>query len=77
MRAHVGDRLIPDGDPDRIGLVIGLRNADGSPPYVVKWLTGGHIALVYPGPYARIVHADPANGTAAANGAAESAGVPE
>jgi hypothetical protein len=71
MRAQVGDRLIQDGDPDRIGVVIGLRNADGSPPYVVKWLTGGHIALVFPGPYARIVHADPANG------AAESAGIGE
>ena len=71
MRAQVGDRLIQDGDPDRIGVVIGLRNADGSPPYVVKWLTGGHIALVFPGPYARIVHADPVNG------AAESAGIGE
>jgi hypothetical protein len=62
MRAQVGDRLIPDGDPDRIGLVIGLRNADGSPPYIIKWVSGGHIALVYPGPYARIVAGDPADG---------------
>lgn len=77
MRAQVGDRLIPGGDPDRIAVVIGLRNADGSPPYVVKWLTGGHIALVFPGPYARIVHADPANGAAAASGAAAANGVPE
>jgi hypothetical protein len=71
MRAQVGDRLIPDGDPDRIGVIIGLRNADGSPPYVVKWLTSGHIALVFPGPYARIVPAD------RAGGAAESAGIQE
>jgi hypothetical protein len=63
MRAKVGDRVIPDGGPDRIGVVIGLRNEDGSPPYVVKWLSGGHIALVYPGPYARIAPADPANRT--------------
>ena len=55
MRARVGDLLIPDGDRDRIGLVIGLRNADGSPPYVIKWLRGGHIALMFPGPYARIL----------------------
>ena len=61
MRAQVGDRLVPDGDPGRIGVVIGLRNADGSPPYIVKWLSGGHIALVYPGPYARIVPCDPAD----------------
>jgi Domain of unknown function (DUF1918) len=61
MKAQVGDRLIPDGDTDRIGLVIGLQNADGSPPYVIKWLSGGHIALVSPGPYARILPADPAD----------------
>jgi hypothetical protein len=70
MRAEVGDRLIPDGDADRIGLVIGLQNADGSPPYVIKWLSSGHIALVFPGPYARILHTDPAGD------AAESAGAP-
>jgi hypothetical protein len=69
MKAQVGDRLIPDGDTDRIGLVIGLRNADGSPPYVIKWLSGGHIALVSPGPYARILPADPAD-------TAEPAGAP-
>jgi Domain of unknown function (DUF1918) len=57
MRAHVGDRLVPDGDHARAAVVIGLRNADGSPPYVVKWLSDGHIALVYPGPYTRLVPA--------------------
>jgi hypothetical protein len=56
MKAGVGDLLVPDdGDRDRIGVIIGLRNADGSPPYVVRWLSDGHIALVFPGPYARIV----------------------
>jgi hypothetical protein len=39
----------PLGDPRRVGVIIGLRNADGSPPYVVKWLGGGHIAVVFPG----------------------------
>jgi hypothetical protein len=57
--------MIPDGDSDRIGLVIGLRNADGSPPYVIKWLSSGHIALVFPGPYARILPADPAGSAGA------------
>lgn len=55
MRAQVGDRLVPDGDDSRSGLIIGLEHEDGSPPYVVRWLADGHIALVYPGPYARIV----------------------
>ncbi len=53
MRAQVGDQLVVG--PDRIGIVIGVPAADGSPPYVVKWLNGGHIALVQPDQYARIV----------------------
>jgi hypothetical protein len=55
MRAHVGDQLVVAGDESRVGLIIGLPHPDGSPPYVVRWLADGHIALVYPGPYARIV----------------------
>lgn len=58
MKARIGDRLIPDGDHSRAGVVIGLQNADGSPPYIVKWLSDGHIALVFPGPYARMVPGD-------------------
>ena len=55
MRAQVGDQLVVG--PDRIGIVIGVPAADGSPPYVVKWLNGGHIALVQPDQYARIIPA--------------------
>lgn len=55
MMAQVGDWLVPEGDNVRAGLIIGVRNADGSPPYVIKWRSSGHIALVFPGPYARIV----------------------
>jgi hypothetical protein len=55
MEAQAGDRLMPDGDDRRTGVIIGLRNGDGSPPYVVKWLSDGHIALVFPGPYTRLV----------------------
>ena len=62
MRAQVGDRLMADGDSARTGLVIGVRNTDGSPPYVIKWLISGAIALVSPRPYDRIV----AGGTAGA-----------
>jgi hypothetical protein len=64
MKAHVGDRLLPDGEQHRAGVIIGLQHADGSPPYVVKWLSDGHIALVFPGPYTRLMHGAPANGTA-------------
>jgi hypothetical protein len=77
MRARVGDRLIPDVDPDRVGMVIGLRNEDGSPPYIVRWLATGHVALVFPGPYARIVPGEPAAGSAEpAAGSAEPSGTP-
>lgn len=58
MRAQPGDRLILEGthvgDPRRIGVIIELRHADGTPPYVVRWLEDGHEALVFPGPDARI-----------------------
>jgi hypothetical protein len=57
MYAHVGDRLIIEGDPGRTGIIIGTPHEDGSPPYVVRWLANGHIAMVSPGQFARIVPA--------------------
>jgi hypothetical protein len=58
MFAHVGDRLIVEGDAARTGLIIGVPHADGSPPYIVKWLASGHIAMVSPGQFARILPAE-------------------
>ena len=58
MYAEVGDRLVVGGDPDRAGLIIEVPHADGSPPYVVKWVATGHIALVMPAEYARVVRAE-------------------
>jgi Domain of unknown function (DUF1918) len=55
MKAHVGDRLVPDGDNRRAGVIIGVPHAAGSPPYVVKWLRSGNIALFFPGPYTKII----------------------
>jgi hypothetical protein len=69
MKARVGDRLLPDGDQRRAGVIIGLKNADGSPPYVVRWLSDGHIALVSPGPYTKVVRAAPADESTAPTGA--------
>jgi hypothetical protein len=55
MKAQVGDHLVPDGDHHRACVIIGLHNPDGSPPYVVKWLRDGHVSLIFPGPYTRVV----------------------
>jgi Domain of unknown function (DUF1918) len=59
MYAHIGDRLVIDGDPPRAGVIIGVPHDDGSPPYVVKWLADGHIAMVSPDQFARVVPARP------------------
>jgi hypothetical protein len=64
MYAHVGDRLIVEGDRARAGLIIGVPHQDGTPPYIIKWLASGSIAMVVPGQFARIVPADPAAGPA-------------
>lgn len=60
MYATVGDRLVVKGrhldEPIRDGEIIGVRHADGSPPYVVRWEDTGHEALVYPGPDATVHH---------------------
>jgi hypothetical protein len=55
MLAHVGDRLVVG--EGRMGEVVGVPSADGSPPYVIKWLKDGHIAMVFPDQYSRIVPA--------------------
>lgn len=57
MRANVGDMLVVPGRESRVGQVIRVVGLDGAPPYVVKWLSDGHIAMVTPSQYARIVPA--------------------
>ncbi len=63
MRAQIGDRLVLPGNPGRGGLVIGVLGKDGAPPYVIKWHRDGHIAMVFPDEYARIVPAGHPAGT--------------
>lgn len=58
MKARVGDRLVAtDGDARHICEIIRLNHPDGSPPYLVRWLSDGHISLLVPGPFTRLVHA--------------------
>jgi hypothetical protein len=58
MKARTGDRLILEGIhvgvPRRIGVILAVPHADGSPPYSVRWLDNGHEALVFPGSEARV-----------------------
>ena len=61
MIAQVGDRIVVKGthvgDRIRVGVIMALRHADGTPPYEVRWLDSGQEALVFPGPEA---HVEPA-----------------
>jgi hypothetical protein len=58
MNAKVGDRLVVEGthlgDGRRVGVVLEVHHADGTPPYVIRWLDTGHRTLVFPGPNARV-----------------------
>lgn len=59
MKARVGDWLVIKGTkvdkPDERGLIEEVHSTDGSPPYVVRWLSTGHVATVFPGPDALVV----------------------
>ena len=70
MKAVPGDRLIIDGDPSRVGEVIAVPHTDGSPPYVVRWMRSGHIALVSPDGYSSLIPAGagPADGPQQSDG---------
>jgi hypothetical protein len=63
MRAQVGDRLLAASGSGSVGLIVAVLGADGQPPYVVKWQRTGHIAMVVPDPYARIIPAGHPAGT--------------
>ena len=63
MHAEVGDRLLVGHGSRRIGLVVGVPRPDGRPPYIIRWLNDGHIAMVFPDQYARIVPASHPAGT--------------
>jgi len=38
------------------GKVVRLHHPDGTPPYDVEWSDTGRIAVVFPGPDARVEH---------------------
>ncbi len=59
MKANVGDWLVFKGrtteQPEQRGIITEVHGADGSAPYMVRWLETGHEALVFPGPDAIVV----------------------
>lgn len=61
MQADVGDWLVVKGTTtelaDQRGEITEVRGADGAPPYVVRWLSSGHVATVFPGSDALVVPA--------------------
>jgi hypothetical protein len=56
--AQVGDELIVESTVPvasrRVGVVIGLKNVDGTPPYLVHWVVGDYNSLIFPGPDTRM-----------------------
>ena len=62
MKADVGDWLVIKGrtneQPGQRGIITEVHSADGSPPYVVRWLDTGREALVFPGSDAIVVPAE-------------------
>lgn len=58
MIAQVGDRIVLEqtllGGPRRVGVIVAVARADGSPPYQVRWLDDARTTLIFPGAEARI-----------------------
>lgn len=71
MHAQVGDRLLVGHGRQRTGLIIGVLRTDGLPPYIVKWLSSGHIAMVFPDQYARVIPPGHPAGTGLLHGETE------
>jgi hypothetical protein len=58
VKARIGDHIIVNGarigTERRIGIIIGVEDPDGGPPYHVHWLNDGRTTLFFPGPETRI-----------------------
>ena len=58
MHAAVGDRLVMHsrhvGEREKVAEIIEVRGADGTPPFLVRWIDTDHEALVFPGPDATV-----------------------
>jgi len=68
MHASVGDRLLAGPGPAQAGVIIGVPKDDGQPPYIVRWQGDGHISMIFPDQYARVIPASHPVGTGRAPG---------
>ena len=68
MHASVGDRLLTSPGRTHVGVFIGVPKDDGQPPYIVRWQGDGHISMIFPDQYARIIPASHPAGTGRAPG---------
>ena len=63
MKAQVGNWFVVHGrtldDPAREGVIVEVPHADGSPPYVVRWLDDDRVSLLFPGPDATLLPGAP------------------
>ncbi len=55
MRATEGDSLLAASG--MTALILKVLGANGCPPYVVRWQPSGHITMVTPEPYSRVIPA--------------------
>ncbi|HET8642233.1 MAG TPA: DUF1918 domain-containing protein [Pseudonocardiaceae bacterium] len=62
MRAQVGDWILVESSKvdgaRRAGKVVELRHPDGTPPYMVHWQDSDETTMAFPGPDARVLHAE-------------------
>lgn len=60
MKAKLGDHIVIASNvvdrPARDGVIVEIRNADGTPPYLVEWTDSGQRGLIFPGPDAHVEH---------------------
>ena len=49
-------------------MIIGVPKDDGQPPYIVRWQGDGHISMIFPDQYARVIPASHPAGTGRAPG---------
>ncbi|MEU2348490.1 DUF1918 domain-containing protein [Modestobacter sp. NPDC049651] len=65
VRAEVGNWLVVRGrlldQQVRIGQVVEVAHADGSPPYVVRWTDDDRTSVVFPGSDAVVSPTPPAH----------------